>query len=115
MGVLIVAADFTYSFAVPSSISKDLQYTIVKSKGMKEMLKGFLFFDFMRQIKYKNTTQGQVVNSSDTSQNVVYGSLYKYLNEATATYQAIQDYIQLIEPGDYILPVPAFNGVKKEI
>lgn len=160
MGVLIVASDFTYSFAVPNSISndleqfitdneetilidlmgadfyatfkadlvtkipatakyltiynsfaKDFQNTIVKSKGMKEMLKGFLFFDFMRQIKYKNTTQGQVVNSSDTSTNVVYGSLYKYLNDATDTYQSIQDYIQFIQPTDYV--IPAFNGVKK--
>ncbi|MES2287764.1 MAG: hypothetical protein V4547_18900 [Bacteroidota bacterium] len=162
MGVLIVAADFTYSYAVPQSISNDLeqfitdneetilidlmgavfyaafkadltakvpvtakflaiynafnedfQNTIVKSKGMKEMLKGFIFFDFMRQIKYKNTTMGQVVNSADTSQNVSPGSLYKYLNEAVDTYNAIQLYIRSIAPEDYITPV--FNGGKKEI
>lgn len=162
MGVIIVASDFTYSYAVPNSITNDLeqfitdneeailidlmgavfyaafkadlvakvpatakyssiynafnedyQNTIIKSKGMKEMLKGFLFFDFMRQIKYKNTTMGQVVNAADTSQNSVTGSLYKYLNEAVDTYQAIQDYIKLIYPANYVTPV--FNGVKKEL
>ncbi len=162
MGVLIVAADFLYSFAVPSAISNDLeqfitdneesylidllgvdfyvafkatlvskvpvgakwlaiysafntdyQRSIVKSKGMKEMLKGFIFFDFMRQIKYKNTTMGQVVNSADTSQNVSPGSLYKYLNDAVATYNAIQLYIKTIEPGNYL--TPEFNGSSKNL
>lgn len=90
---------------------------IYKSKGIKAMLCGFIFFDFMRQNRFKATTQGMVANASDTSQAVGPANLYAYLNEATETFQSIQMYVQNIKPVDFPPAIPpdtiTFNGQPK--
>lgn len=81
------------------------------SKGMKKMLLGFIFFDYMRQIKYKPTEMGMVSNVMDTSKTEAVGSLYKYLNDATEIHNIIQVYVLLKNPADYTVQgEPVFNG-----
>lgn len=72
--------------------------TIVKSKGLKIMLFGFLFFDFMRQNGYQATAQGMVINTPDTSMAAPKSNLFSYLNEAVDSYKAIQYYIVSYKP-----------------
>lgn len=97
-----------------NELNFDYSYSVFKSKGLKEMLKCFIYFDYMRNVKFKATTQGVVVNSSDTSQNVVVGNLYNYLNEAINIANAIQTYIVLKNPNDYNqVGMPVFNGYSK--
>lgn len=90
---------------------KDYGVTILKSKGMVNMLVGFIYFDYMQNIRYKATSQGIGVTQADTTQNSTYGNLYVILNEALETYQAIQDYILYVKPEDY--EAIEFNGVSK--
>lgn len=92
---------------------EDYNDTVVISKGMKEMLKGFIYFDYMRNEQYKATTQGTVVNSADTSKNVSPANLFNYYNDSVVTYCAIQKYINRINPDDYT--DLNFNGVHKRI
>lgn len=100
------AAKYTYIFA---PFYRDHCFRAVISKGMKNMLLGFIFFDYMRQIKYKATESGMVYTNPDTSAAVHAGSLYKYLNDAVDTYNAIQYYMSVIQPSDY----PEYNGQSK--
>lgn len=82
----------------------------IRSEGMKKMLLGIIFWEYMRQVKFKATTQGVVVNAADTSKSTPYGYLYKYYNDAISTYHAIQHYICL-NPNEFTVP---FNGTEKD-
>lgn len=97
-----------------NSFNADYGSKIYKSKGLVIMLLGFIFFDFVRQQKYKITTQGIVSQVPDTATEVSVGNLYTYLNEATESYQAIQTYIESIKPELFnttgLIP---FNGQDK--
>lgn len=97
--------------AIYNAFAIDVAPCMIHSQGMKEMLKGFIFFDFMRNAKYKPTTQGIVANSSDTSENIGIGNLFGFENEAVDTYDVIQYYITQVQPEDYT--AIAFNGIKK--
>lgn len=95
-----------------NSFNEDYSNRIVKSKGMKEMLKGFIYFHYMTESQYKATMQGLVVNSADTSRNMSPGNLFNYINDSVVSYKAIQDYIKRLHPSDYSDIV--FNGICKE-
>lgn len=94
-----------------NAFKKDYCGSIVVSKGMKQMLLGFIFFDFMRQNKFKNTENGQVITVPDTGAAVQSGTLFKILNDSVDTYVAIQKYILYISTSDY----SEFNGQFKDI
>lgn len=91
----------------------DYNFEIVESKGMKDMLKGFVFFEYMRNTAYKGTTQGMVINSADTSVNVSPANLFAFYNDSVASYKSIQMYIKWIKPEDYT--DVDFNGSKKNV
>ena len=97
-----------------NSFYADWGADIYKSKGMVLMLTAFIYFMYMKQVMYQATSQGTVVNSSDTGKNVNPGNLYQYWNEAIDSYKAIQEYIQNIHPElfniGYTTP---FNGQEK--
>lgn len=101
----------TNYLAIYNPFFEDFQEKICKSKGMVEMLCGFIYFDYMRNIKFKATTQGITTMVSDTGEKSAYGNLYVLLNEATETYIAIQNYIQFVHPELYTSV--EFNGSKK--
>ncbi len=85
---------------------------VYKSKGMVLMLIGFIFFDYMKQVKFKPTSQGIVTNAPDTGTVVFAGNLYNYLNEATDSFKAIQRYTNDIHP-ELFNPTIMFNGQRK--
>lgn len=71
---------------------------ILISKGIKIMLMGFIFFDYMRQLGYEATTQGMVVNVPDTGKSAPEANLFTYLNDATNSYKSTQFYINSVHP-----------------
>lgn len=69
--------------------------SVIESEGMKEMLKGFIYFEYMRDVQFKNTENGMMINqyenSALTSNELPITTRY---NEALKTYDAIQWYIK---------------------
>ncbi len=96
--------------SIYNAFRKDYGSKVYKSKGMKVMLLGFVWFEYMRNAKYKATVSGVVSNNPDASQQQNTGNLYQYLGEATDTYQAIQTYINYISTDSY----SEYNGQCKE-
>lgn len=84
----------------------------LRSEGMIEMLKGFLYFEIVRDLKYKNTVTGVAANSNETTREVTFdeGNIYGRYNDAIANYQAIQRYI-IDRDDDY----PEFKGICKKL
>lgn len=64
----------------------------------------------MRQVRFKATTQGFVVNAADTSKPTPEGPLYQYYNDAVSTFRAIQHYI-CTNPTEFTVQ---FAGVELE-
>lgn len=88
----------------------DQNCIMIRSEGMKKMLLGFLFWEYMRQVRFKATTQGFVVNAADTSKPTPEGPLYKYYNDAVSTGRAIQHYI-CTNPNEFTVQ---FAGIELE-
>jgi len=88
----------------------DLSAKIIISEGIKEMLKGFLFFEYNRDQPITNTIAGNVKQSNENSE-VVNGwkaGINERYNKAVDNYTAIQAYIQ-----DNLSAYSTFNGVSK--
>ncbi len=83
---------------------------IMVSDGMKEMLKGFIYFQYMRDEKVKVTPSGAVVGQSDNSREAGEHDIYNRYNEAVKSHTVIQYYI-LKHRTDY----PTFNGRPKQL
>lgn len=100
--------------AIYDPFSEDYNNQIVESKGIVLMLCGFIFFDYMRQVRNQATQQGMVINTPDSTTAASVANLFKYENEAVVSYQAIQKYIVDIHPELFpptIAPTTAqFNG-----
>ena len=83
------------------------------SKGMLDMLQGFIFFHYVRDQKYLNTPVGDVVNRNEVSREANGGELMfgvtERFNAAVESYQAIQ-YRICDNLGDY----PEYKGVCME-
>jgi len=82
----------------------------LKSLGIKEMLKGFVYFYYGRSLTDVLTTVGAKRASSGNSENTQQAAtlLRKNYNLSVNTYKAIQEYI-CINSVDY----PEFNGINK--
>ncbi len=89
----------------------DFNEEIIRSKGMKTMLLNFIWFFVMREIKFKATPDGIVVNDPDSSKATTTGNLYTYYNDAIDTYKAIQHYIYYVAPTGF---TSQFNGKRKQ-
>jgi hypothetical protein len=83
-------------------------YSIV-SKGIKDMLLGFIFFEYVRDNKIKQSMSGSVVNSVDNSNNdFTQEFLFQRYNESIDIYKNIQLYIELNKA-----TYPTYNGFIK--
>ena len=83
-------------------------YTLMLSKGFKEMLIGFIYFEYMRDsIATATTTSMQSQKNENSQKNIL--PIYTRYNEAIITYRAIQNYI-ITNKQDYL----TFKGVNKE-
>lgn len=97
------------AFAIDDTVGTGIQR---KSKGLKIMLKGFTYFNIVRDSDYFNTISGNVKNTfsnSTPAKDVEYGLQERY-NVALSTYNSIQWYIC---DNDSIYP--EFNGQSKEV
>lgn len=91
---------------------EDTDGCIVRSEGMLEMLKGFLYFHIVRDMKYKNSITGIGASNSEIAREVTFdeANIYGRYNDAIATYEAIQRYID-----DNSDEYPEYNGKPKTI
>jgi hypothetical protein len=82
------------------------------NRGMKSMLLGFIWWDYVRENDFKQTDSGTKVNDSELSKGADSTSyyLYKRYNESIADYNVIQAYAR--KNSDVY---PLFKGECKEI
>ncbi len=69
--------------------------TTVISEGLKQMLKGFVYFEYMKDLTNQTTINGQTIpqNENSLTATSLYSMMYTRFNEAVRTYRAIQWYI----------------------
>lgn len=82
----------------------------VVSGGIKQMLIGFIFFEYVRFQNIQNTITGNVKAENEVSTPAMWGqtNIYHNYNKSIDTYKAIQYHISLNE-ADY----STFNGICK--
>lgn len=98
----------TKYLAIYNAKKSDHNGCIIISEGVVEMLKGFIYFEYMRDIASKNTPSGTVVVKSENSTQAGSDTLYQRYNEGIDTYYAIQWYIS-----ENIDDYPDYNGQTK--
>lgn len=82
----------------------------IQSDGIKEMLLGFIYFEYERKNRYKVSNSGAVKNTTDSANSDIdLSHLYHTYNEAVSNYKSIQYYI-LCNLSDY----PEYNGLTQE-
>jgi hypothetical protein len=89
-------------------------YDQIESEGIKEMLKGFIYFEYAKDLVNEMTPYGNVKPNAENSEvaNTLFSMIYTRYNEAIRSYQSIQDYIILnqdVELGQAI-NVTLLNG-----
>lgn len=67
----------------------------IRSEGVKEMLKGFIYWEFVKAQKAKNTITGNVVGQNEVSREADWNEteIYNNYNQAVMSYRSIQRYI----------------------
>jgi hypothetical protein len=106
----LLLADISTPFTVPSTlkysnifnpISQDTP--LIRTNGIKEMLVGFIYFEYCKQSTVKHTITGYVIGDNEVSNQVDINStpIYGNYNEAVNTFKCIQCYINA-NSSDYI-------------
>lgn len=82
-----------------------------RSLGMLEMLKGFIYYHWLRDQFTEKTITGAVKNEYSNSQPVsmTWTNIEEKFNEALESYKTIQWYIS-----ENITDYPTYNGLEKE-
>jgi hypothetical protein len=83
---------------------------ILKSRGVEDMLLGFIYFEYLRDLKTQQTISGGVKIKGENSSRAGYSNTRNRYNESVDTYQDIQAYIC-----DNLQDYPDFNGVSKSL
>ncbi len=98
-------ADYLY---IREPFKYDQNSCIISSEGMKSMLLGFVYWEYMRGQKIKKTISGAVVNQSENSREASINNtdIYQKFNDAIKTYEVIQFYIR----DNKALKYPQYNG-----
>jgi hypothetical protein len=80
------------------------------SRGFKDMLLGFIYFEFQRDMKVQQTVNSAVKIKSNVSDRagILDMNLYGRFNESMETYKAIQQYV-INNSADF----PTFQGVER--
>ena len=80
--------------AIYNVIELDLTCIVERNEGMKNMLLGFLFFEWMRTNPIKSTVNGQVIMTNENSNPVIDNwGITRIYNNSINDYQIIQYYI----------------------
>ena len=68
---------------------------ILQSEGFKEMLKGFIYFEYSKDLINEQTPYGNVKPQAENStvSGTLYNTMYNRYNEAVVSYRAIQERI----------------------
>lgn len=82
---------------------------VVISEGIKEMLKGFIYFEFVKDQQSQNTPNGNVQKDNENAINLSQNqaNIKEKYNIALDTFNAIQWYIN-----EHSEDYPDYNGVK---
>lgn len=93
-----------------NAIAQEINGCDVISNGIKEMLLGFIYWEFVKTASTHNTITGNVMAQNEVSEQVDFSSteIYNNYNEAINSYRAIQIYINA-NSSTY----PEFNGKMK--
>lgn len=91
--------------AIYDPIIQDDGDDVIENNGMKQMVLGLVWFDFVREFKIKITHEGAVVNDEEVAQNVDSAFMYQRYNEAVEDWKVIQWYID-----DNSSTYPEYNG-----
>jgi hypothetical protein len=72
-------------------------HTIIQSDGIKTMLKGFIYFEYMKDTTNQVTPNGMVIpsNENSTTASTLYSMMYARYNEAIRSFKAIQTRIMI--------------------
>ena len=102
-----VTAKYTKIF---NAFKEELDIRLIISKGMKDMLVGFIYFEYMKDSVTQTTPIGVVKQSTENSTPIsAHTPIYLRYNESIKNYRAIQDYI-MQTLGTY----PDFRGYMKQ-
>jgi hypothetical protein len=98
--------------AIYDPLSLDLPWCILDSDGLKEMLMGFIYYEFTKDQIVQMTPNGNVrpVGQNSEVAGSLYTQIYTRYNDGVRSYKAIQMYIWK-NPEDY--NYDDFNGVPK--
>lgn len=68
----------------------------IDSEGIKEMLKGFIYFEYVKDLSNQITPIGLVKpdNENSTVANTLFSMMYTRYNEAIRSYNSIRDFIK---------------------
>jgi len=83
---------------------------VIQNNGMKQMLLGLIWFEFVRDLVTKMTNAGPVNDEAEASNKANLQFMYQYYNESVHDWQTIQWYIEENDT-DY----PDFNGMELRI
>jgi len=96
------------------ALTIDLTWCILYSEGMKEMLLGFIYYEYTKDEIVQMTPVGNVrpVGQNSEVAGSLYTQIYTRYNDAVRTYRAIHGYIWKDPEGyDYA----DFNGMPKQM
>ena len=81
--------------AIYNKIAEDYSGGVLLSEGLKSMMLGFIWFEYVRITAYKHTGTGVVVDVNEISKNANWqtGFIYKRYNESIKDWEVIQWYI----------------------
>lgn len=103
--------DYSYSY-----YGKDFYKqcnNILRNDGYLDMLKGFIFFYYMRDFAFKRTLTGVTSLNNENSNNATFSQwgLHNSYNKAVKNYRVIQEYI-CRNKGNFT-EYDNFNGIRK--
>lgn len=89
---------------------EQIGFSLMKSKGIKDMLTGFIYFEYAKDLITETTPVGMVKPQEQNSKVIsAHTPIYLKYNESIKTYNAIQEYIML-NMNEY----PEFRGRIKQ-
>lgn len=102
-----VTARFTVIF---NAIAQEINGCDVISNGIKEMLLGFIYWEFVKTQSVHNTITGNMIAENEVSSQANWNltEIYNNYNESIDSYRAIQIYIN-----ENSVTYPEYNGKMK--
>lgn len=97
LDVLNVPQSPNFQFIFYPFYENILLHTIIQSEGIKQMLKGFIYFEYLKDKTNQMTPNGNVVpmGENSTTASTIYSMMYARYNEAMRTFRAIQTHIAI--------------------